>query len=233
MGHKSSTSGPRPLMLADRARAGEQLRQPSQTQYVGMLLDLDTIPRMYNIFAALFAWLMLAGFVTLPGTFTSLGGSLGRQPGIADSDVAEAVLHSVGNVPLLVVGATCCGLGAAGLVWLSVKWRRNYVWLLNKLYLPALLNALTGLISTLVGVYTAHDGEWSITAKTIAIIEGCCAGVSLLLFLLYNFVFLERVKKRHGKEMGTWNGSQRGHESIKDRIERSKKRPGLGPESVV
>jgi len=37
-----------------------------------MLLALDDIPEMSNIMASFFTWILLAGFLLFPGTFTSL-----------------------------------------------------------------------------------------------------------------------------------------------------------------
>ena len=59
---------------------------PSQmdTQYVNMLLALDDIPNLHNLLAAFFNWILLAGFILFPGTFTSLknlgaSGTVNRQ----------------------------------------------------------------------------------------------------------------------------------------------------------
>lgn len=47
---------------------------PSQmdTQYVNMLLALDDIPTLYNLLAGFFTWILLAGFILFPGTFSTL-----------------------------------------------------------------------------------------------------------------------------------------------------------------
>jgi hypothetical protein len=37
---------------------------------MNMLLSLDTIPRLHNILASFFGWIILAGFTIFPGTFT-------------------------------------------------------------------------------------------------------------------------------------------------------------------
>ena len=54
------------------------------TQYVNMLLALDDIPNLHNLLAAFFNWILLAGFILFPGTFTSLknlgaSGTVNRQ----------------------------------------------------------------------------------------------------------------------------------------------------------
>jgi hypothetical protein len=69
---------------------------PSQmdTQYVNMLLALDDIPQLHNIYAGFFNWILLAGFILFPGTFTSLknlGGS---------GQVQQLLVHAVTSIPL-------------------------------------------------------------------------------------------------------------------------------------
>jgi hypothetical protein len=69
---------------------------PSQmdTQYVNMLLALDDIPNLHNMLAKFFNWILLAGFILFPGTFTSLknlGGS---------GQVEQQLVHAVTSIPL-------------------------------------------------------------------------------------------------------------------------------------
>lgn len=134
------------------------------TRYMEMLLNLDTIPRLHNIYASLLSWCILAGFVVVPGTFTSIQ-ELTDDPAVVANEAASTLLNSVKNVPLLVIAAVCCGIGVAGMMWLAWRWRQNYVWLLNRLFLPGLMNGLAGLISTLVTVYTQQHGDWSVVSQ--------------------------------------------------------------------
>ena len=70
---------------------------PSQmsTQYVNMLLALDAVPRMHNWMASFFTWILLAGFVIFPGTFSSIS-----EIQVADGTIESRVLHAVQNIPL-------------------------------------------------------------------------------------------------------------------------------------
>jgi hypothetical protein len=208
-------------------------QQSYHTPYVEMLLNLDTIPRLHNILAAFLGWLLLAGFVVFPGTFTSIQESLSNDQGLQGNATASTILNGVKNIPLVVVAAICCGVGALGMIWLSVLWRDNYVWLLNRLYLPGFMNGFAGLISTLVSVYTQQHGDWSITAKTTAIAEGACMAVCGILFVVYNNLLLEKVKKRHGRDMEQRIGSRVSDEGFLDKVERKAKEPALEPGSVV
>ena len=144
---------------ASNARPGQLNRQNSvQTRYMNMLLSLDTIPRFHNILASFFTWILLAGFLVFPGTFTSIA-SLGNDPNI-HSHTAADILRSVKHVQLLVVAGVCSGIGAGGMLWLWWRWRQNFVWLLNKIFLPGSLNSFAGLISTLINVYSQQGGKW-------------------------------------------------------------------------
>lgn len=147
-------------------------------------------------------WILLAGFVIFPGTFTRL--QAGKFDDKAKSGTQQSILRTVKHVPLLVIAALACGIGASGMVWLWWRWRKNYVWLVNRIFLPGSLNSLAGLISTLVNVYTQQDGAWSLTAKVTAIVTGSCMAVTAVLLLLYNMWYLDRVRKDHSRN---WIGN--------------------------
>ena len=214
-------------------RPGFPTRQNSvQTRYMNMLLSLDTIPRMHNIYAAFFSWILLAGFVIFPGTFTSISKSLDPE-----NDTAQEILDHVKHVPLLYIAAFCSGLGAIGMIWLwqatqsphilgsaanwvnRFRWRKNFVWLLNRIFLPGCLNSLAGLISTLVNVYSQQDGKWSVTAWITATVTGGSMLITGCLFALYNFWILEKVKRKHGQDMERENVPREG-EGLVEKIDR-------------
>ncbi|ORY68773.1 uncharacterized protein BCR38DRAFT_424291 [Pseudomassariella vexata] len=209
------------------SRPGFQTAASFQTHYMEMLLSLDTIPRLHNILVSFFAWVLLAGFVVWPGTFTSIE-DLTDDPEAWSSSAANAVLNRVKNVPLVIVGAVCCTAGTTGMVWLSVRWRKNYVWLLNRLFLPGAMNGLAGLISTLVTVYTQADGDWSIMAKITAIVEGSALGICGLLFVIFNNLLLRWIKMKHGREVEKMQA-----EGFLEKTERKLHEPALEPGSVV
>jgi hypothetical protein len=102
-----------------------------------MLLHLDRIPRIHNILAAAFGWILLAGFLVIPGTFTSFKKSEAYRNASSDdaSQIASDILDAVDNVPLVYVSAFLSGIGALGCIWLWYRWRRNYVWLINRIFL--------------------------------------------------------------------------------------------------
>lgn len=143
-----------------------------------------------------------------PGTFTSIQ-DLSGDPDVSRNETALSIYEQARNVPLLVIASVCCGIGVLGITWVGVRWRENYVWLLNRLYLPGVMNGLAGLMSTLVSVYTNQRGYWSITAKVTVIIEGCVMVVCGVLFVLYNSVLLARVKHQHEGEIKKMQGEER------------------------
>jgi hypothetical protein len=85
---KSPASAPRPGVLRSSTSF--------QTRYMEMLLSLDTIPRLHNIYASFFAWILLAGFVFFPGTFTSIQ-DLSTNSEVQASETASTILNHVKN----------------------------------------------------------------------------------------------------------------------------------------
>lgn len=169
-----------------------------------MLLDLDSISNTYNLYASFSTWILLAGFIILPSTFTSLS-TLNENPTISSSQVASAVLKEVKNVPLLYLAAFCSGIGSVGMLWLWYKYRANYVWIINKIFLPGCLHSLAGLISTFVNVYSSQHGHWSVTAWATAAATGGAMLITGTLYSIYNFSILAKVKKSHEDEMQQFN----------------------------
>ncbi|EHY58958.1 hypothetical protein HRR83_001777 [Exophiala dermatitidis] len=180
-------------------------RLPSvHTRYMEMLLHLDEISSTYNILASVFAWIILAGFLVVPGTFTTFKKTKTFQD-LDDDDsneVAHTIVHTVAHIGLLWLAGAFCAIGALGCFWLWFRWRKNYIWLINRIFLPVTLNSVAGLITTLVNVYTAQKGIWSVTAKITAVVTGSCVAAGGFLFAIYNFWALARVKEAHVRDMG-------------------------------
>ncbi|TGO56041.1 hypothetical protein BCON_0083g00340 [Botryotinia convoluta] len=120
---------------------GEDARDPrhehGETNYINMLLQLDSIPQIYNLLAGLFTWLLLAGYMVLPATFTSLQNS--RTVASEVSKAGKLVLKAYQNLPLLWIAAILCAIGASGMGWLWWMWKMNYVWILNRIILWVIL----------------------------------------------------------------------------------------------
>lgn len=65
-------AGPSSNVARRRPTLPGQTDSSMNTRYVNMLLAVDDIPQIHNLLAGGFVWLLLAGFVLFPGTFTSL-----------------------------------------------------------------------------------------------------------------------------------------------------------------
>lgn len=91
--------------------------------YQDMVLQSNEVPVFYNIAAAIFLWVMLAGILVLPGTFTSLEHT--------NSIVQDLVQH----VPLLPIATLFWCSGAAGISVLWYYFRENHFWVASHLFL--------------------------------------------------------------------------------------------------
>ena len=129
--NKSSTASLSTL----ESRPGDQAQTVAQTRYVDMLLGLDSIPRSHNLLASFSTWILLAGFLLVPGTFTSIQKSDMVKHEAQQNAVANEVLEKVKHASLLWIAFSCCVVGASGLMWLWWRWRSNYIWLINKIFL--------------------------------------------------------------------------------------------------
>lgn len=99
--------------------------------YHHMVLESQKAPVKYSILAAIFNWLLLAGFVVFPGTFASF-----NRLGILDESLeGQVIKHAVHNIPLLALAITSCLLGVSGILWLWWIWRYNYIWLVSHIFL--------------------------------------------------------------------------------------------------
>ncbi|KAH8800716.1 hypothetical protein F5884DRAFT_890323 [Xylogone sp. PMI_703] len=146
------------------------------------------IPKVYfhmvstDHLARLFTWLLLAGFIVLPVTFTSLHDSNALK---SIGKAGKVVSNVVENIPILVIAWICFGFGIVGVAWLWWVNSDNFIWLTDQIFLPALLNAATGLMTTVINVYGSKGGHWSITALVTAYVSAFVLVVTLVLYKLY------------------------------------------------
>lgn len=124
---------------------GERYRSSSEG-YVDMLLRLDSVTDKHKFLAAGATWLLLAGFLVLPGTFSSLQHSSELQE-LADANVWVASV--VRNPPLLAVATLCCVVAITTLGWLWWRQESNHLWLIN--YLFSSVSTSMCLSTTLIG----------------------------------------------------------------------------------
>jgi hypothetical protein len=101
-----------------------------KSAYEALVLEADQAPARYNIIASASNWVLLAGFAFLPGAFAALG----HSSRLTETDAGKSIQNAVGNIPLLVIGCLSCSLGVAGIVWVLLKVKKNYVWFTNRIF---------------------------------------------------------------------------------------------------
>jgi hypothetical protein len=89
-----------------------------------MLIQQENIPWVDNILARVCSWLLLAAFLMFPGSFLLL---------LYAKSVPSA-FDSAERVGFIVVAAICCGAGLSGGGCLWWRWHKNYVWLINRIF---------------------------------------------------------------------------------------------------
>ncbi|KAH7111109.1 hypothetical protein B0J11DRAFT_447671 [Dendryphion nanum] len=177
--------------------ADEAHEEPSmQTPYMVMSIKANQAQQRYNIFAGLFAWLTLAGYVVFPNTFTSLRSS----DSLSGSKGGQIIQETVRNVQLLPLAGLSCLIGIAGICWLWWRWRRNYVWLIARIFLPGLSHSLIGLLTTVASVITTQDRHFSVTAKITITIITVWGATMLILTIVYDRT-LNKIMTSHDKEV--------------------------------
>lgn len=210
---RSPASPPRPPYFPQPAHG----RGASfQTRYMNMALSIDKIPRSHNILANLFAWMVLVAFVMAPGNFVS--------PVSYSHASASAEKNEFVSAPLLGICLALFGLGVIGHTWLRWLHRRNYIWLMNRIYLPLMLNSLAGFITTLVLVDVQHGWWWSTAAYVTVSLEGATLLFSAGMFFLLDFVLLRKLKEEHYRQTNRKN--------VVDLV-KAGQRPPFAPGSVV
>ncbi|GFG19515.1 hypothetical protein IFM5058_10171 [Aspergillus udagawae] len=90
-----------------------------ETCYVRMLLKLDNIPWFYNTSASAAHWALLAGYLVIPGTFTSLQKSNFLTEGLETNRSRKAILSTIQHPPLLVIACFLMVLGLVMISWLT------------------------------------------------------------------------------------------------------------------
>ncbi|KAF3004649.1 hypothetical protein E8E15_000588 [Penicillium rubens] len=109
----SQHSDPHPIEHAARRSTdnfGET--QTSETDYVRMLKEEAQMDFKYNITASAANWILLAGYLVIPGTFTSLQNSSQVESVLETNSAGRAVLKTIQNPPLLASIHECGGWAA-------------------------------------------------------------------------------------------------------------------------
>ncbi|KAI0051559.1 hypothetical protein FA95DRAFT_236496 [Auriscalpium vulgare] len=162
------------------------------SDYVNLMFQEGVAPPRYKFLAGLFTWTLLGGFIVLPGTYTTLQTLQENQiGGQTEQKAIKAALH----VPLFAVAWSFAMAGAVGMCWLWYKLRKSYVWLCDRLFWPGALNGLMGLLSTIVTIFSAEQGELAASGTTTIAITGSCMVICTLLGIFYTVLRAREVKK--------------------------------------
>jgi hypothetical protein len=81
------------------------------------------------------------------------------------------------------------------------RWAHNYVWLLNSIFIPGMLNGLSGVLSTFASIYGAQKGVYGTSSIITLAVTGACTLICGFLTAIYSFFKLNRVKRVHRREM--------------------------------
>jgi hypothetical protein len=127
-----------PSPVTDNMEKGTSLHRSDttytiETRYIQMLLE--DIPWFYSILADAAHWALLAGYLVVPGTFTSMQKSLTLKEDLRKTEAGQTILNTIQNPPLLAIACFLMVLGALLMSWLSWERRNNYIWLINKLFM--------------------------------------------------------------------------------------------------
>jgi hypothetical protein len=116
-------------------RTNTTFSQSHDTTYTIMLKEEAQMDWKYNVSVSIANWALLAGYLVIPGTFTSLKESNQVEEILEKNTAGRAVLHTIQNPPLLVVACLFLAGGAAALTVLFRKIQSNYLWLINKIFM--------------------------------------------------------------------------------------------------
>ena len=105
------------------------------TLYTQMLKEEAQMNWKYNLCAGAANWVLLAGYLVVPGTFTSLEHSDLIEHRLQGNDAGRVLLKTIQNPPLLVIACIFLVAGSLVLGRLSVKFKDSYIWLINRIFM--------------------------------------------------------------------------------------------------
>jgi hypothetical protein len=97
-----------------------------------MVYEEYCIPFKYKLSATGSLWFLLFGFVLFSGTFTT----------IKLNTAEEVLISKFENIPMFVLGILFCGGSSCALIYLSWKYRRNSIWLVERILLYVFFDVL-------------------------------------------------------------------------------------------
>ena len=115
----------------------EERGRTNETLYVWMLKEEAQMALRYNVTASAANWALLAGYLVIPGTFTSLQKSSHVEEALDKNGAGRTVMRAIQNPPLLAIACLFFAGATSAFVWLlhHQRLRRNYLWLINRLFM--------------------------------------------------------------------------------------------------
>ncbi|KAI0254477.1 hypothetical protein BJV78DRAFT_920584 [Lactifluus subvellereus] len=150
-----------------------------------------------RLFALAFVWLIKAAFITLPGAVNTL-----KKAQTHSNGIVEEVLHSIQNIPLLVLSTLFCLIGFVGICVVSWHYTTNHGWLFYQIHYPLASGGLYGVVSTIANIYTAHGGKYSPSSIATLAAMGAITVVFGLFALNSYFQLRRRSKARVAPRTG-------------------------------
>ncbi|KJZ68214.1 hypothetical protein HIM_12395 [Hirsutella minnesotensis 3608] len=161
-----------------------------------MLEKVERLPFRYNLAASALSWLLLAGYLVLPSTFSSIQ----KSPLLEKTTlIKNSMDHLARDVPLIVFASIFCLTALAGLLCLWWKHHDNYIWVQRRIFLPVVMNSVMGFLSTLLHIYTIQEGYWSVTAQVTAGVTGGWFIISCGLYFYYDLMLLQPLRYKYAK----------------------------------
>lgn len=113
-----------------------QIHYAGESTYARMLREEAEMDMRFSITVGAANWALLAGYLVIPGTFTSLQTSNQVEKTLQTNEAGRTVLHMIQNPRLLAIACLLFVSGIAALMWLMhfPKLRGNYPWLINKVF---------------------------------------------------------------------------------------------------
>ncbi|TEB30818.1 hypothetical protein FA13DRAFT_1595181, partial [Coprinellus micaceus] len=181
----------------------------AQTRYVNMLLALDHIPPINDMLAFSSCWLLLAGFVVLPGTIKKTIPDLVKD-NVQDENLQKALNLVIEHVPLVAVAGAVSGIGLTGMAIMWIRWRGNYIWLVRNIFLPGCTNALAGLVSTLVSIFVINKGQLDTLSIVVLSVVGGVTLFNFLMIVLHQWILLASLQREHKRLVGKHSAGKTG-----------------------
>ncbi|KAH6653470.1 hypothetical protein BKA67DRAFT_569799 [Truncatella angustata] len=150
--------------------------------YIKMVIENDqSVHWYYAISPKVLSWTLLAGYIVLSSTFTTMNRSEAFSTMMEDNEVA---LKAFQNSPLLGLALFLFIVSLIGLSCIWWVWKCNYSWSLNNIITPLLTNSLLGFSTTLLNVYAVRDGTWSAIAIASITATSFCLLISIVAYTI-------------------------------------------------